>query len=263
MAICMGATDPTAVASFQSGHANSRVVHLPRLHAKVYAADGATAIVTSGNLTGGGLRFNHEYGVLIRDPTGAARIHADIDSLSTLGAELDRAALQTFCGLAEEARDAYRAQMAAASSATVRRLRHALTSATDSLLHARLAGGPLHSVFAATIEHLLSRHGPMTTQQLHPLIQQMHPDLCDDSVDRVIDGKRFGKKWKHAVRTAQQQLKKRGSVQLADDRWMLHSDPENMVAASRVPQSSVRPAGRDHPSSIAARGSAGPKKQGA
>jgi hypothetical protein len=54
----------------------------------------------------------------------------------------------------------------------------------------------------------------MPTAELHPLIQRIHPDLCDDSVDRVIDGKHFGKKWKHAVRTAQQHLKKIGKVEL-------------------------------------------------
>lgn len=40
-------------------------------------------------------------------------------------------------------------------------------------------------------------------------------------MDRVIDGKRFGKKWKHAVRTAQQKLKRDGLVHLAEDQWQL------------------------------------------
>jgi hypothetical protein len=61
----------------------------------------------------------------------------------------------------------------------------------------------------------------MATEQMHPLIQAIHPDLCDDSIDRVIDGKRFGKKWKHAVRTAQQQLKKRGVVKYEEGLWRL------------------------------------------
>lgn len=79
----------------------------------------------------------------------------------------------------------------------------------------------MHTVFGRTILYLLARYGPRTTIQLHPLVQAIHPDLCDDSVDRVIDGKRFGKKWKHAVRTAQQDLKKKGLVRLAEGRWML------------------------------------------
>jgi hypothetical protein len=79
----------------------------------------------------------------------------------------------------------------------------------------------MHTVFAATILYLLARHGPMPTTELHPRVEAMHPDLCDNTIDRVIDGKRFGKKWKHAVRTAQQQLKKRGQIELVGEQWTL------------------------------------------
>lgn len=79
----------------------------------------------------------------------------------------------------------------------------------------------MHTVFAKTIEYLLRRHGALSTVQMHPLIQRLHPDLCDDSVDRVIDGKHYGKKWKHAVRTAQQQLKKTETISLSDGLWTL------------------------------------------
>jgi hypothetical protein len=59
----------------------------------------------------------------------------------------------------------------------------------------------------------------LMTVTLHDLIEQIHPDLCDNSVDRIIDGKRFGKKWKHAVRTAQQQLKRKGLVTIENGAW--------------------------------------------
>jgi hypothetical protein len=52
-------------------------------------------------------------------------------------------------------------------------------------------------------------------------VQAIHPDLCDDSIDRVIDGEHFGKKWKHQVRSAQSYLKRIGSVQLRDGKWRL------------------------------------------
>ena len=77
----------------------------------------------------------------------------------------------------------------------------------------------MHTVFAKSIGYLLRKNGPMTTVQLHELIRELHPDLCDDSVDRVIDGKHFGKKWKHAVRTAQQSLKKKGEAEFANGVW--------------------------------------------
>ena len=77
----------------------------------------------------------------------------------------------------------------------------------------------MHTVFARTIAYLLGTHRQLLTVQMHRYIQELHPDLCDDSVDRVIEGKHFGKKWKHAVRTAQQALKKRKLVAYSDGLW--------------------------------------------
>ncbi|MEK7270344.1 MAG: hypothetical protein AAB215_05290 [Planctomycetota bacterium] len=57
-------------------------------------------------------------------------------------------------------------------------------------------------------------------------IQNIHPDICDDSIDRVIDGQHFGKKWKHFVRSAQQHLKQRGEIRLQNGRWCAGS-PNN------------------------------------
>lgn len=221
LAVCAGATDPAAVASLGSGLPNVRTIHLPRLHAKVYAADGARAVVTSGNLTDGGLRGNHECGLYVDDAALAGRIEREINEYAALGAAVDGSTLEKVCELAADARAAYRAQTASASRDSTRRLRAVLRNASDTLVRARLAEGPIHTVFARTIEFLLRRHGPLSTERMHPMVQQMHPDLCDDAVDRVIDGKRFGKKWKHAVRTAQQQLKKRGVIVLVNGTWTL------------------------------------------
>ncbi|MBX3405666.1 MAG: hypothetical protein KF869_02780 [Phycisphaeraceae bacterium] len=225
LAICAGATDPAAITGLRQILPACRAVHLPRLHAKAYTADRTHAIVTSGNLTYGGLVCNHECGLLIEDAAHAAQIDDEIAAYATLGAEVDTATMDAMCNLAVDARAAYQEQTASASREATRRLKAVLKSASDTLVRARLAEGPIHTVFARTIEFLLRRHGPLTTEAMHPLIQQMHPDLCDDTVDRVIDGKRFGKKWKHAARTAQQQLKKRGAIALADGAWVLLACP--------------------------------------
>ena len=59
----------------------------------------------------------------------------------------------------------------------------------------------------------------MTTADLHGHICQIHPDLCDDE-NRIIEGENFGRKWKHAVRTAQQHLKRRSEIRRGGDgRW--------------------------------------------
>ena len=64
LAICQGANDPAALRSLIGNGYRLSICHLPRLHAKAYVADTHTAIVTSGNLTSGGLVHNFEYGGL-------------------------------------------------------------------------------------------------------------------------------------------------------------------------------------------------------
>lgn len=220
-AVCRGATEPAAVADLASLLAGAAVVHLPGLHAKVYAADGRRAVVTSGNLTAGGLTHNHEYGLLVEDPSLAARIDRDAGALGALGAAMDPQALARYCQAAGDAVRAHRGGASPATGTAQRRLEAALHEADTQLVRARLAGGAMHTVFARTIVYLHERHGPMPTRDLHARIQGIHPDLCDDAIDRVIDGKRYGKKWKHAVRTAQQQLKKSGRIALKDGLWNL------------------------------------------
>ena len=61
----------------------------------------------------------------------------------------------------------------------------------------------------------------MSTVELHPKVQKLLPDLCDDSVELVIDGQHFGKRWKHAVRNAQQYLKLHGQIVFDGKRWSL------------------------------------------
>ena len=50
--------------------------HQP-LHSKIYVFDETQAIITSGNLTYGGLNSNYEYGVLIRDENNVSSVIQD------------------------------------------------------------------------------------------------------------------------------------------------------------------------------------------
>ncbi|MBI3048918.1 MAG: hypothetical protein HYY76_11490 [Acidobacteria bacterium] len=220
--VAQASTDPAAVVSLVAAFPKMKVFHLPHLHAKVYVKDQDRAIVTSGNLTSGGLDFNYEYGLSVRDPETAAAIRRDVVEYAGLGASVPLEALRAYSNAASELRDLYRAQEVKLRRADVR-LRLALRRAADRLVALRLARGPMHSVFASTILYLLSRHGPLNTEELHPRLSAIHPDLCDDSIDRVINGRHFGKKWKHAVRSAQQHLKSRNKIALIDGKWTLVS----------------------------------------
>jgi hypothetical protein len=219
--VCQKSTDPRALRQLREHAVSTTIRHLPGVHAKVYIADADFAIVGSANLTAGGLYRNFEYGLELRSDPITRRIKQDILEYGALGAEVLPEQLDAYCEAADDLQSLFDAQRRSIRHEIRRRFEESLRSAQDTLIRLRLAGGPVHTVFARTIDYLLRSRGSMTTETLHPLIKSIHPDLCDDSVDRVIDGKRFGKKWKHAVRTAQQQLKKRGVVCYDDGLWRL------------------------------------------
>jgi hypothetical protein len=219
--ICQHATEPLALQSFLRLAANADVAHLPRVHAKVYVADLSRAIVTSGNLTMGGLAHNYEYGVEFNDPEIVERIKRDMRDYAVLGALLTAEALAAYCQLADRLRTRFDKQLSSIAAEARRAFRQTVNEAEEQLIRLRLQGGPVTTVFEKTILYFLRRQGPLTTKQLHPLVQGVHPDLCDDSVDRVIDGQHFGKKWKHHVRIAQSHLKEKGIIELQDGLWKL------------------------------------------
>jgi len=142
-----------------------------------------------------------------------------------LGAIISDVQLAEYCAIAKEVRAAFRQSQASIARTVRRRFDAVVREAEDELVRLRLAGGAMHTVFAKTIMYLLRTYGPLTTVKINARVEAIHPDLCDNKVDRIIDGKHFGKKWKHAVRTAQQQLKKQGVIELVGDLWRI-SGPE-------------------------------------
>jgi HKD family nuclease len=58
------------------------VKNYPRLHSKIYIFDETKAVITSGNLTNGGLITNFEYGIFIDDEKLVANISNDFNLLS-------------------------------------------------------------------------------------------------------------------------------------------------------------------------------------
>jgi hypothetical protein len=215
--ILQSATDPKSLLKLTDKITRTSLRHLPRLHAKAYVADSRVAIITSANLTAGGLYRNFEYGVEIDDRDTVRRIRDDIVAYSELGAVLDRTHLESYCSAAAEMRETYQRRQASLSSEFARKIR----VAENNLIRIQLAGGTMTSAFERTITYLLRTHGSMRTVELHPKVAEIHPDLCDDTIDRVINGVHHGKKWKHAVRTAQSHLKANGIVTFDGRLWSL------------------------------------------
>ena len=194
------------------------LTHLPSVHAKVYVADCKMAIVTSGNLTRPGLCGNVEYGVALADDTVVSQVRSDLEGYASLGAKVSIEDVAALSAEMEDLKALFQQAERSVRAQARRAFREKLTSTHVRLWRHRAKGKTTHAIFSDTIRFLLTR-GPLRTEELHPLIQLLHPDLCDDSIDRVIDGEHFGKKWKHYVRNAQQYLKRHGEIRFDGSRW--------------------------------------------
>lgn len=219
--VAQGATDPNALRMLGQAVAHFKLWHLPNLHAKVYVVDDKCALVTSGNLTAGGLKRNYEYGVRITDAATVKAVLSDVTSYAHLGANISDEQLVTYIEIGSQVRASFREAEAKVRRSAHREFTALVQTAKDKLIEAKISEGPIHTVFAKTILYLLRKHKRLTTRETHDLIAEIHPDLCDDSVNRVINGQAFGKKWKHIVRTSQQNLKSAGLIQLQNGYWKL------------------------------------------
>jgi PLD-like domain len=215
-----GATDAASLLSLTEALPLTTIRFLPSLHAKVYVTDERFAVVTSSNFTDSGMLRNLEYGVSFDEPKTVAAIRADVLQYSQLGSAIDQAQLRTLVHITEDLRDLSRRAERSINKRLRQEFSRRLAAADAEILRTRAAGRTAHAIFADTILHLLSG-GPLRTADLHQSIQRIHPDLCDDSVDRVIAGQHFGKKWKHGVRTAQVFLRRAGQIERVGERWRL------------------------------------------
>ena len=216
-----GSLDIGALAWLCEQVPGTTVRHLRHLHAKAYVADGHTAIVTSANLTNGGLRRNKELGVAITDPDGVKDIAEDLREYGNLGVlvpaealtELDTMAQQAQVSKATVDRSAFGSGLAAHD--TIR------NDINERLVELRTSGeafatnprASINAQFCDAVRYVLRQNGPMSTSEMNPLIQNLLPELCNDAVEHItIGGRRFGLKWKHQARNARVQLRRDGSI---------------------------------------------------
>lgn len=216
-----GSTDPNGLLTLMDAVPHTQVSHLPGLHAKVYLADEREAIVTSGNLTHGGVFQNYEYGVRFTDAVQVRHIWEDLLEYERLGNLVSRPDLERMAQTLSELQQLRQRAEREVREPLQREFRRRMDEAQTEIMSVRASGKTTNGIFADTIVYLLRKYGPMRTVELHPLIQQIHPDLCDDTIDRIIRGVHFGKKWKHYVRTAQQYLKRQGRIAFDGSRWHL------------------------------------------
>jgi hypothetical protein len=193
---------------------------LPSIHAKVYVADDKLAVVTSANMTDGGLLRNFEYGVKVEEKNLVCKIKRDVTDYAGLATRIETNKLRFLSEISSELKGIRTEAEKSIKSRLRAEFQQRLRGFEEEIIRVRVAGRTPHAIFAESILYLLARR-PMATAELHPRIQRIHPDLCDDSVDRIIDGRHFGKKWKHALRTAQQHLKRTEQIEFREGVWYL------------------------------------------
>ena len=225
-----GSIDVNAIASFCKQNPFTTVRHLPGLHAKAYVADDHLAIITSGNLTNSSLNRNYEYGVQITDTNIVKRISQDLQEYGNLGSEVSITELEQVAEISEALKTKHDQRIRAARIEVRQEFERQLEVVKESLRQVRARPGEsTHAIFARTILYVLG-NSPLTTPQIHSLIEGIHPDLCDNSIDRVINGVHFGSKWKHTARNAQTFLRRKGLVERDGQKWQLVSTANPLVS---------------------------------
>ena len=226
-AVSASALDLSALRRLADASASARLVALPSLHAKVFVADETMAIVTSGNLTHSALDRNMEYGVLLQEPELVRAVRRDMIAFERLGSEVDSATLIELFPLETELRKARAGVASSAPFSARRRFNEALRKARPEFIAMQVGDRSANAVFGEAIQLALAQ-GPRTTKAIGEEVRRLLPDLCDDRENLVIKGARYGKRWKHRLRNAQQHLKQRGSVvyRTSDRTWALAEGTE-------------------------------------
>lgn len=211
--IVQGALEINGIRRLADFSAGSEAINVPKLHAKVFVADTARAIVTSANLTTSGIDHNYEYGISVRGTELVAKILSDLEECKSIGTPIS--GLERIQKLADSVKKAQQKldNQTARESAE---LKNAIKQLEQKCLSMQVEKKSKTAVFRDAVRYVLTS-GPATTGQIHAAIQTLYPELCDDSIERVIDGKTFGKLWKHDVRNAQQIMKMRDEIKWDKD----------------------------------------------
>ena len=209
--LVQGATEILALLYLLKNHSNVRITYLPRIHAKVYIANLSSAVIASANFTQGGAITNFEYGVRISDAAIIQKIQKDMNEYSSLGADVTQDELEALQPQVENIQSMIQKEQANIVQTIKLHSTDQQKEIEDNLIRVRVKSKSINAIFSEILLYLLSKR-PEKTKILHALVSQIHSDLCDDSINRVIDGKHYGKLWKHQVRNAQEYLRRTKAI---------------------------------------------------
>jgi phosphatidylserine/phosphatidylglycerophosphate/cardiolipin synthase-like enzyme len=181
-----GSTDLEALVRLGNNLPKFDLTHLPSLHAKVYVADRSMAVITSGNLTDSGINRNIEYGVVSTDTNLVAAVRRDFESYALLGAKISSEEIAALLDEIKELKDLFQKAEHTIRAKARRAFKEKLEATHVRILRHRAKSKTTHAIFSETILFLLAK-GPLRTIELHPLIQGLHPDVCDDGVPSLVE----------------------------------------------------------------------------
>jgi HKD family nuclease len=190
-------TQPAALLRMYDAFKETTVSSLNKLHAKVYIVDESYTVITSANLTYGGLKSNFEYGVLIKDKKSIKTIKCDVLDYASLGFTFDKAFLTK---IYEESQKIERVQEKPEKERKDSELKLLLEQRQkiDTLFVRHYENKETrHGIFVKTVEFLLKKYEQLSTLELYELVQDIHPEMCDDTIEYHNE-----KRWKIEVRQA-------------------------------------------------------------
>ncbi|PJB22407.1 MAG: hypothetical protein CO114_00240, partial [Euryarchaeota archaeon CG_4_9_14_3_um_filter_38_12] len=152
-------TEPAALLELYRQFDRVKISSLGRLHAKVYLIDNKIGVITSANLTSGGLVSNFEYGVLIDDKDTISTIKEDMLKYYSLGNILNKELLEK---INEESNRIHNIRNEAQKVIKNTKLAQLLKKNTDTLdfelLKNRIKENKtINAIFADTLLYLLKK----------------------------------------------------------------------------------------------------------
>jgi HKD family nuclease len=200
-------TQPQALLKMYDAFKETTISSLDKLHAKIYIVDETLAVITSANLTYGGLISNFEYGVLIDDTESIKMIKRDVLDYATLGHIFDKTFITKIYEESQKIKQVQEKPDKERNDSELRLLIEQKKKIDTLFIHRYENKETRHGIFVKTVLFLLQKHKQLTIIELYACVKDIHPEMCDDSIEYHNE-----KRWKIEVRQALFFWRKKGMV---------------------------------------------------
>jgi HKD family nuclease len=216
-------TQPTALLRIYDTFKKTIVSSLNKLHAKIYIVDESYAIITSANLTYGGIKSNFEYGVLLDDLKIIKTIKQDVLDYVSLGNIFDKHFLSKIYAESQKIERVQEIPPKERKDSELRLLLEQGQKIDDIFISRYENKETRHGIFVKTVKFLLQKHNSLTTLELYELVKDIHPEMCNDAIEYHKE-----KRWKIEIRQALFFWRRKGIVvgnrTLHHQTWSLTED---------------------------------------